>query len=150
MQLSVAHPRTGGDSVSVTQEKFDPKHNPAVDLQYAIVDAKKSGRRILLDVGGEWCKWCHRLDSVFAMNPDIADFMHKYYVVLKVNFSPENENDVFLSKYPEVAGYPHLFVLDADGTLLHSQDTGALEAGRKHDPDKVRQFLKDWAPTTKR
>jgi hypothetical protein len=44
-----------------------------------------------------------------------------------------------------VSGYPHLFVLESDGSLVHSQETGALEKGKGHDPDKVMAFLKKWA-----
>ena len=60
--------------------------------------------------------------------------------------SPENENKKVLSKYPKIAAYPHLFVLDNTGKLLHSQDTGKLETGDRHDPAKVIPFLKKWAP----
>ena len=60
--------------------------------------------------------------------------------------SPENENKVVLSKYPKVKAYPHLFVLDKSGKLIHSQDTGELETGDHHDPAKVIPFLKKWAP----
>lgn len=125
---------------------FDPKREAVRDIDDAITEAKQSGRRILLDVGGEWCVWCRRLDSLFVRRTDLADFMHKHFVVVKVNYSPENKNESVLSRYPKVAGYPHLFVLANDGKLLHSQDTGALEAGKGHDPEKVLAFLRAWAP----
>ena len=127
-------------------EKFDPKKDADKDLQSAIVLAGKTNRRILLDVGGEWCIWCHRLDSLFTANKDLSDYLHDNFVVLKINYSKENKNEKFLSRYPEVKGYPHLFVLNGDGTFLHSQDTGELESGKHHDRDKVFGFLKKWAP----
>jgi thioredoxin-related protein len=133
--------------------KFDPTRNPAKDLDSAVVIAKASNNRILLDVGGEWCKWCHFLDRFFETNQDVADFLHANFVVVKVNFSNENKNEVFLSGYPKVAGYPHFFVLESDGTFLHSQDTGDLENGSKenpgHDHDKVFAFLKAWTKPAK-
>ncbi len=125
-------------------EKFDPARDPEADLRTAMVDAKRSGRRILLDVGGEWCIWCHRLDTLFMKNPDLAKQLHRAFVVVKVNFSKENKNEAFLSAFPKVPGYPHLFVLDANGKLLHSQDTGELESGKGHDPVKVAAFLDAW------
>lgn len=128
------------------REKFDPSRDAAKDIADGVKKAKKSGKNVLLDVGGEWCIWCHRLDQFFADNKDVADFMHANYVVVKVNYSPENKNEAVLSKYPKVAGYPHLFVLDSDGKLLHSQNTGDLESGKGHDHDKVLSFLKQWAP----
>ena len=65
---------------------------------------------------------------------------------MKVNYSEENENKAVPSAYPEIKGYPHLFVLDADGKLLHSQFTGELEKGKGYDRAKFFAFLKDWAP----
>ena len=132
-----------------TTEKFDPSRNPAKDVKGAVREAKKSGRRILLDVGGEWCKWCHYLDRFFEQNKDVADFLHEKFVVVKVNYSKENENKKFLSQYPKIPGYPHLFVLDKNGKFLWSQDTGDLESGQGHDHDKVLAFLKRWAPQPK-
>ncbi len=126
--------------------KFDPARDAAKDIENAISEASASGKRIILDVGGEWCSWCHKLDAFFEQNADVNEFMHQNYVVLKVNYSKENKNEEVLSRYPAIKGYPHLFVLDSDGKLLHSQDTGELEAGKQHDRDKVFAFLKAWAP----
>jgi thioredoxin-related protein len=141
------------DSVRSTSEhnqKFDPARDAKKDVQDAISRAKESHKRILLDVGGEWCIWCHRLDSLFLQNKDLAEYLNKHYVVVKINMSKENNNQEFLSKYPKVAGYPHLFVLDKNGKLLHSQDTGELEYPKNypikgHDKKKVFNFLKKWA-----
>ncbi len=127
--------------------KFDPKRDAAKDVHDAVVEATKTGKRILLDVGGEWCIWCHRLDTLFMQNKDLEEYRSAHYVVVKINFSKDNENEEFLSKYPKIDGYPHLFVLEKDGKLLHSQDTGALESGKHHDHDKVLAFLKQWAAT---
>ena len=66
--------------------------------------------------------------------------------MVKVNYSPENKNEKLLSHYPRVPGYPHLFILDGNGKLLHSHDTGELESGRHHDREKVFSFLREWAP----
>jgi hypothetical protein len=61
-------------------------------------------------------------------------------------WSPENQNEEVLSKYPKIPGYPHLFVLDKNGKLIHSQDTSELEDGRKsYNLEKFTAFLKEWA-----
>ena len=126
--------------------KYDPKADPAIELQKAVAVAKESGKNILLDIGGEWCSWCHRLDTFFETDEDVTTFLLTNYVPLKINMSKENENKEFLSQYPKIPGYPHLFVLDSRGKLLHSQDTGELEEGKGHSHDKVLAFLKKWAP----
>jgi len=129
-----------------SREKFDPTRDAAKDIADAVVLASKESKRILLDVGGEWCIWCHKLDKFFNDNKDAADFLHANFIVVKVNYSKENKNEKVLSAYPPVKGYPHLFVLDSSGKLLHSQDTGELESGDHHDHDKVLSFLRAWAP----
>ncbi|MCW5942340.1 MAG: thioredoxin family protein [Fimbriimonadaceae bacterium] len=134
-----------GAAAKAERVKFDPKRDAAKDIENAIVRAKKENKRIMLDVGGEWCGWCHKLDEFFATNQEAGDLLRKRYVVVKVNFSPENKNEAVISRYPKINGYPHLFVLDKTGKLLHSQDTGELETGDHHDAAKVVPFLKKWA-----
>ncbi len=125
---------------------FDEKRDPSVDLKYAVTLAKKEKKNILLDVGGEWCIWCKRLDEFFEVDTVLNNFLRQNFVVLKVNYSKENKNEKFLSKYPKVAGYPHFFVLNRNGRFLHSQNTGDLEAGKGYDLVKMMSFLKKWAP----
>lgn len=40
-----------------------------------------------------------------------------------------------------IRSYPHLFVLDASGTLVHSQATAELESGKDYDPQCMAAFL---------
>lgn len=135
------------DSIAVLESqrvKFDPTRNADEDLKNAIVIADSLNKRILLDVGGEWCSWCHLLDYFFLINKDIYDLLHDNYIVVKINHSEENKNEKFLSRYPEIPGFPHIFILEKDGKLLHSQNTGELELGRGYSREKVSQLLNKW------
>jgi len=135
------------NNTEVKREKFDPMKNPFEDLKNAIVKAKEENKRIILDVGGEWCIWCHRLDAFIENDAEIKGFLNNNFITVKVNFSPENKNEKFLSQYPAIKGYPHMFVLDSDGKFLHSQDTGLLEKEKSYDKEKILEFLKQWALT---
>lgn len=121
--------------------KFDPARDAAADVATAAAMAKAQGKRVLVDVGGEWCSWCHILDNFIAGNADVKKLVDDNYVWVKVNWSPQNKNEALLSRWPKFTGYPHLFVLDGNGAVLHSQDTGVLEAGKSYDKDKVLAFL---------
>jgi len=123
---------------------FDPARDAAKDVADAATLAKTQGKRVLVDVGGEWCSWCHTLDDFIASNADLKSLIDSRYVWVKVNYSKENKNEAFLSRWPRIDGYPHLFVLDADGRLLHSQDTGELEAGKSYDKAKFFAFAQKW------
>lgn len=125
---------------------YDPTRDPARDLAAAVERAGREHKRILLEVGGEWCIWCHILDEFLTSHAELGKTLANDFVVVKVNFSKEQKNEAFLGRYPKVAGYPHLFVLEADGTLLHSQDTGELEAGKSYDEAKLAAFFARWVP----
>jgi thiol:disulfide interchange protein len=129
---------------------FDPARDAAKDLETAQSIARSSGRRVLVNVGGEWCPWCHVMDRFFAGNEEMRRLRDRNYVWVKVNYSKDSPNQKVLLRWPKVAGYPHLFVLDADGRLLHSQDTSALEAGKDYDAVAFRDFLVKWAPDAPR
>src|SRR5438552_18384442 len=104
----------------VPVSKYDPRRDADKDIKDAITEAHRTGKRVLLEVGGEWCSWCHILDRYFEANPDLTELRDRYYVTTKINFSPENLNEKILSRYGQIPGYPHIFVLDSTGKLLQS------------------------------
>ena len=126
---------------------YDPKRDPAKDLEAAVAQAQKENKRILLVVGGEWCGWCHTLENYIKNNADVQQAWSASYITIKVNWSPENRNEAFLSRYPQVEAYPYIFVLEKDGRLLHAQRTGPLESGSTYSKEKMLEFLHRWQPT---
>ncbi|MBD3223766.1 MAG: DUF255 domain-containing protein [Caldithrix sp.] len=142
--MGCEHQTKSVDTSFTGVHEFDPERDPAVDLQKAIKAAQQTNKRIVLDVGGEWCVWCHKLDSLIAQNDSINTLLRDQFITVKINYSKKNKNDEFLSGYPPITGYPHLFILDSDGTLLHSQNTAMLEKGKRHDPQKVFAFFNAW------
>lgn len=129
---------------------YDPARDAAHDIEQAIAEANRTGKRILLEVGGNWCIWCHEMERYFETHEDLRSLRDQNYITVKINYSPDNQNEDVLSKYPKISGYPHIFVLENNGTLLHSQNTGELEDGKtSYDLEKFTAFLKEWAPTRK-
>lgn len=131
-------------------DRFDPSRDAAADVAQAVALAKAQGKRVIVDVGGEWCSWCHVLDRFIAANDDVRSLIERNYVWVKVNYSKDNRNEAFLSRWPRIRGYPHLFVLDANGALVRSQDTGMLESGKGYDKSRVVTFLQRWRPAVPR
>ena len=129
-----------------TVDVYDPKRNAADDLQATIAKAKAGKMRILIQVGGEWCSWCHLMSKYFHENEKVAKALASNYVIMKVNYSDDNQNEEFLGKFPKIAGYPHLYVLDSSGKLLHSQNTSDLEEGKGYSERAMLEFLRKWAP----
>lgn len=126
--------------------KYDPKADPNEDLAKAVAEARRGNKRILMEVGGEWCGWCHRMHAFFDQNEPLRKLRDDNFLVMQVNYSEENKNEKFLSQYPKIEGYPHIYVLDTCGKLLHSQNTGDLEQGKGYNLEKFTGFLQQWAP----
>ena len=124
--------------------EYDPKRDPFADGRAAIALATKTNRRILIEVGGNWCKWCHILDKFIKSDKDIESTLHKNFVVLKINVSDENSNEKFLSSFPKALGYPHMYVTEPDGRVIHSQDTAKFLTKLKYSKKKILGFINRW------
>src|SRR5689334_6956205 len=131
-----------------TTKLYNPKANAEKDIAAAIVQAKKEGKHVILQIGGNWCVWCYRFNSFVMTDSSLKHLVENNYIVYHLNYSKENKNLDYLKKlgYPQRFGFPVLVVLDADGNRLHTQNSAYLEKDRGYDYDKVRSFFADWAP----
>lgn len=139
-------PITASAPQNAITEGYDPRRDPDKDLAAASEEAKRSNKNIFVVVGGEWCSWCHTMDRFFHDHPDLQALRDKNYVSMKVSMSQENPNKPFLSRFPYIHGYPHVFILDAKGNLIHSQATNVLEDGRSYNAKLFKEFLERFAP----
>ncbi len=122
--------------------RFDPTRDASADVQQAVQLAQAQRKKVLVDVGGEWCSWCRIFDRFVAARAEVRKTLQEHYVVVKVNYSPQNRNDALLARWPKAKGYPHFYVLDGAGGLVASQASGELEAGSDYDEAKVLAFLR--------
>jgi thiol:disulfide interchange protein len=145
-ETSDSKPATPAIAPVYTVDIYDPKRNPEDDLKMTVEKATAENKRILIQVGGDWCGWCKLMNKYFHENEKVAAALAKDYLIMKVNYGRENMNQKFLSKYPKSEGYPHIYVLDSDGKFLHSQGTAVLEQDKGYNEKAVLDFLARWAP----
>lgn len=125
---------------------YDRSRNAAADIQQGIIEAQRSGKNVLLEVGGDWCPWCYKLDRAFQNHPDVLSFRDAHFIAISIYYGPDDKNEQVLSRYSKILGIPHLFVLDSDGNLLCSQHALELQTAGDYDADKIRKFLTKWVP----
>jgi thioredoxin-related protein len=123
---------------------YDASRNPNADGRDALKLAKETQRKVLIEVGGDWCSWCHVLDRFIKNNPDVEKRLHEMFVVLKVNISDANDNAEFVSGFPAAKGYPHMYITDSKGTILYSQDTSYFRENKKYSKQRFMAFFEHW------
>jgi len=123
---------------------YDDGRDPFKDAIAAIALAKASNRNVLLEIGGNWCTWCHKMDAFLAKNPDIYQALHNNFVLLKINVSDSNENDAFMKSLPPVLGYPHMYVSTSSGKMILSKDTAELLNNGNYSREQWQAFISKW------
>lgn len=123
---------------------YDDKRDPFKDAQAAIMLAQQTQRNVLIEIGGNWCTWCHKMDAFLEKNPNIYQALHNNYVLLKINVSDTNENEAFMKSLPPVQGYPHMYVSTNTGQMLLSKDTAELLDDLEYSAEYWLSFLEKW------
>jgi thioredoxin-related protein len=126
---------------------YNPNANAKEDIAVAVRKAKAENKQVLLQIGGNWCPWCVKLDGFMANDRQIDSLLKADYVRVMVNYSKENKNDEVMKSLgnPQRFGFPVLVILDQDGTRLHTQDSWYLEKDKYYDKEKVMHFLEMWS-----
>lgn len=115
------------------------------DIDQAMEKAKAKNQRVLLDVGANWCGWCIRFHQLLTQDKAIAAIVEKNYQVVYVDVGQGDKNRDILALYGlNVKNYPHLAILDTEGSLITQQDAEVFEVRNKYDADKVAEFLEKW------
>lgn len=142
--------QTSGDAPYVPEysKVYDPERDPVADGKDALKYAHDTGRRVLIEAGGDWCSYCRILDRFLGDNPAVRESLHERFVVLKVNVSDVNENEAFMSALPKTSGYPHFFIAENDGTIIFSDDTTHLFHDGGYSKEHFIEFLNEWGPQT--
>jgi thiol-disulfide isomerase/thioredoxin len=130
---------------------YDTEADGNEQIAAALKIAKAEKKRVLLQFGADWCGWCHKLSECFKNNEEVAAALRENYVVVLIDVNrvgDSTHNADVNERYgnPTRYGLPVLVVLDADGQLLKTKDTGELEKDGRHDPKKVLAFLNRWKP----
>ena len=126
---------------------YDESADGSKQISDALEIARKESKNVFLQFGANWCGWCHKLHHLCETDKGIAEKLKSDYVVVLVDVNRDHNKDID-AKYghPTRFGLPVIVVLSADGKQLTTKNTGELEEGNHHSPEKVMAFLKDWAP----
>ena len=124
--------------------EYNDQSDPFKDAMAAIKLAGQSNRNVLIEIGGDWCTWCHRMDVFLEKNPEVYYALHSKFVVLKISVSDSNENEAFMKDLPPVLGYPHMYVSTGTGKMILSKDTAELQEDGQYSIEHWLEFIDTW------
>jgi len=122
-------------------DRYDAQRDAARDIAEAVAAARGAHRRVLVIVGGDWCKDCRDLDALLDAHPDLALLRDQRYLPVKVYVGTDNRNDAALARFPRLQWVPTLFELDVDGNVARSAPSTQFHDGGSLSSARIREFL---------
>ena len=137
-------------TISAQQNKlYDPSANAIIEIDAAIKKASLESKFVLIQAGGNWCKWCLEFERFSKADVRIDSLIKVDFVWCHLNYSKENFNKEIFAKYgyPQRFGFPVFLILNGKGERIHTQNSAYLEDGKKsYNHQKVFEFLNQWKP----
>lgn len=151
---SFAQDNKGGETVkaNTTAMVYDESLNTMEQIDNALAKAKSEGKYVICQVGGNWCPWCLKFAKFITEDAEIKSLVEKNFVYIHVNYprrggdrSAHAETMKRLGN-PQRFGFPVMVVLNADGKVVHTQDSSYLEENSGYSKKKVMSFFSHWTP----
>jgi thiol-disulfide isomerase/thioredoxin len=127
---------------------YPEQGNATADVAKARVLARAQGKRLLIDLGGNWCGDCRVLAGTMEL-PEVQRWLRRHYVVVMVNVGRFDRNLQVPAHYgftERLKGVPSLLVVDPrTDKLLNGGETAALASARSLSPQGLADYLARWA-----
>ena len=126
---------------------YDTAADPQRDLARALADARRSGKRVLVVFGANWCPDCRVLDREFHAGGKTAELIASRYEVVKVDVGDFDKNLDFAKLYgePIKMGIPSIVVVTPTNDVVYETKAGELADARSMGADGIYGFFKDKA-----
>ena len=135
---------------------YDEDINPLEQIEQAVAKARTEGKFVVCQVGGNWCPWCLRFADFITNDTAISKVIADNFEYIHVNYNPRKSGGEEQARQASALmarldncgrfGFPVFVVLDADGKVIHIQDSSFLEEGKGYNQEKVLRFFKNWTP----
>jgi thiol:disulfide interchange protein len=133
--------------LAIPDRPFDETANADAALAAAFARAKAVHKRVLIDLGGNWCADCLILSGVMDL-PKMRRFLAAHYVVIVVDVGRFNKNLQVPARFgitERLVGVPAVLIADPDGTLVNKDHIFALDDARSMAPQAIADWLAQWA-----
>ena len=135
---------------------YNEEINSLEQIDQTLAKAKADGKFVVCQVGGNWCIWCLRFADFITNDTTISKVIDENFEYIHVNYNPRKSEGAEKAQQAAALmkrldncgrfGFPVFVVLNADGKVLHIQDSSFLEEGQSYNQEKVLRFFKNWTP----
>ena len=138
-------PRVSAASFDQVSKPFPYDENADADAAVAAARTRalKTHKRLLIDLGGNWCLDCRLLAGTMAL-PEVKAFVDRHYEVVTVDVGRFTKNGQIPARYGitgRLQGVPAVLIVDPrTGRLVNRGHQFALSDARSMTP----QALADW------
>lgn len=125
---------------------YDETANGARQVAAARKRAAAEHKKLLIDLGGNWCPDCRILAGVIKL-PEVAKFVQTHYVVVTVDVGRYDKNMQVPASLGvnHLDGVPALLIVDPrTGKLLNRGHLFALADARHMTPQALADWLAQW------
>jgi len=131
----------------ITMQPYDEAANADAQVAAAFARAQKSHKRVLIDLGGNWCGDCIILAN-FVKLPEIRRFMAAHYEEVSVDVGRFNRNLQIPARFgftKRLEGVPALLIATPDGKLVNGDNIFATADARNMTPQALADYLAKYA-----
>ncbi|MFT3967161.1 MAG: thioredoxin family protein [Sphingobium sp.] len=125
---------------------YDEKADADRQVAAARARAKAEKKKLLIDLGGNWCPDCRVLAGVLEL-PEVKAFVKRHYVVVTVDVGRMDRNLQIPARYgvDKVKGVPAVLIVDPrTDKLLNEGRLFALADARHMTPQALADWLAQW------
>jgi len=149
---------TGCSSVpakpQVSGQIYDSRADGEQQLKAALAKAQKEQKRVLLDLGANWCSDSQAMYRLLQTDAAIRQEIQQHFVLVLVDVNEQDgpaRNRPLLQHLgnPLTRGIPVLLVLDSKGELLNKEPAERLNDSAYSEPARVLAYLQKWATSLK-
>jgi len=147
--LAAKAPRISITSLSeldVPDRPFNESANANADVDAAFARARKSGKEVMIDLGGNWCADCRILSGLMEL-PELHAFLAAHYEMVTVDVGRFNRNLQIPARFgitDRLQGVPAFLIATPDGKLVNAGHVSAIEDARHMSPQALADWLAQW------
>lgn len=131
----------------VERTPYNPAAHAAAAVDAAFARARTSHKRVMIDLGGNWCPDCLVLANLMQV-PEMKRFLAAHFEFVAVDVCRFDKNQDIPARFGlsgRLAGVPAILIVEPDGTMVNRGKIFALSDARHLSAQAIADWLAGWA-----